>query len=186
MVIPWYESMGCDESDTECYSRWNQVHIAAIPPSYISLCCSIYIIVMTLIYIKQFRSITFGATLPMYISICDAVFHSCHGSDHVHNLITGYVSPGGWCLFLGCMKQWSINGQTCWALATAYFLNYCIRNGSPPDKKYGNKFNITLHSLCWGIPTLISIIGFALNVFGLEGIIIFLHNFFFCITNQYI
>ena len=167
-VIPWYTAMGCEETDRECLSRWDQVHIAAIPPSYISLCCSIYIIIMTLVYIKQFRTITFGATLPMYISICDAVFHSCHGSDHVHNLITSYISPGGWCLFLGSMKQWSINSQTSWAIATAYFINYCIRNGSPPDKKY-TKFNIILHSICWGIPTLVTIFGFIFNVYGLEG-----------------
>ena len=110
-VVWWYDAMQCDKTDNECYWRWEEIHIAAIIPSFISLCCSIYIIVMTIIYLQQFKKITFGATLPMFISICDAIFHSCHGGDHLHNLITGYISPNVWYLFLGSMEPFSINGQ---------------------------------------------------------------------------
>eukprot|EP01083_Nonionella_stella_P082040 226384_1 len=166
--IWWYEAMDCDQSDESCYSRWKDIHIAAIIPSFISLCCSIYIICMTIIYLKQFRKITFGATLPMFISICDAIFHSCHGGDHLHNLITSHIPPGGWCLFLGSMKQFSINGQTSWAIATAYFINYCVRNQEQPSDNY-RYFNTILHIICWGTPSVVLICGYIFNVYGKEG-----------------
>eukprot|EP01084_Bolivina_argentea_P200051 342149_1 len=167
MTIWWYDAMHCAKSDTKCYHHWQYIHIAAIIPSYISLCCSVYIIIVTIFYIRHFRKITFGATLPMYISICDAIFHSSHGSDHLHNLITGYLSPGGWCIFLGAMKPFAINGQTAWVLATAVFINYCVRKEHPPQAHY-EYFNYFLHIICWSFPFVILIFGFSFNVYGEE------------------
>eukprot|EP01083_Nonionella_stella_P170116 578178_1 len=167
MTIWWYDAMGCDKSDTECYHNWQSIHIAAIIPSYISLFGSLYIIIMTNFYVHHFRKITFGATLPMYISICDAIFHTSHGSDHLHNLITGYLPPGDWCIFVGSMKPFAINGQTAWVLATAIFINYCVRNDCPPHAHY-KWFNHIMHGVCWGFPLINLIFGYSFNVYGRE------------------
>eukprot|EP01084_Bolivina_argentea_P179902 310839_1 len=168
MSIQWYEAMGCEETDNECYSRWTDIHYAAIIPSVVSFCCSLSIIIMTLMYLKKFREITFGAKLPMLISICDAGFHLIHCSDHIHNLSTKHLPSDISCKFLGSMMSFFINGQTIWAIAIAFFVNYCVRNAHSPQDDY-KYFNIILHCVCWGIPSIILIFGYAFNVYGIEG-----------------
>ena len=91
----------CTDAHSACYSLWEQVHLAALIPAFISIVCSLYIICCTVKYRRQFKQMTFGAMLPMFISICDVGFHSFHGIDHVHNLSTGFVTEGPWCKVLG-------------------------------------------------------------------------------------
>eukprot|EP01084_Bolivina_argentea_P313270 542484_1 len=167
-IVWWYDAFGCDETDAECYSRWTEIHYTAIIPTTISFCCSSYIIIMSLIYLKQFREITFGATLPMFIAICDAGFHLIHGTDHLYSLNTKHLPPNTSCKMLGSAMIFFMHGQTCWAVAIALFVNYCVRKAQSPHVNYKH-FNFILHVLCWGIPTLLLSFGYLFNVYGSEG-----------------
>ena len=164
----WHERLGCHASDLSCLQKWNSIHVAAIIPTVGSILCSIYIIVTGIYYHAIWSELTarFTAQLPVYISICDLIFEVNHGSDHIHNLLTGYVSEGILCQVFGCMKPFSINCQTAWALGTAFYLsNTIIRQ---KEISFG-KYNLYIHIPCWGIPLLILIIGFVYDVYGLEG-----------------
>ena len=162
----WFDIMGCDATDLTCLQQWNTIHIAAIIPTIGSVLCSIYIIFTGIMYHFELRNLGFAAQLPVFISICDLLFELGHGSDHVHNILTGYVSEDFLCYLFGCLKPWSINCQTAWALGTAYFLSHTIMRGEAPS--FG-PHNIYIHIPCWGIPTIILIIGFVYDVYGIEG-----------------
>lgn len=160
--------MQCDESNTECLDQWNTIHIAALVPSILSAVSSIFIIMTGILYHHKLENLTFGAKLPIFISICDLSFEIFHGGDHLHNILNGYVSENMLCQLFGSMKPFSINCQTAWALATALYLNKSIFNqlGEPPQ--FG-KHNIYLHIFCWGIPSIMFIFGFIFNIYGVEG-----------------
>eukprot|EP01083_Nonionella_stella_P219681 786661_1 len=164
----WYIAMECDKSDMGCLSKWKTIHIAALIPSILSALASIIIIITGIVYHHKLKNLTFGAKLPIFISICDLLFEVFHGGDHLHNIIKGYVSENGLCQLFGSMKPFSINCQTAWALAIALYLNRTIFNGSKREPSFG-KNNIYLHIFCWGIPTIILIFGFIFNVYGVEG-----------------
>ena len=162
----WFDIMGCSARDLGCLQQWNTIHIAAIIPTIGSVLCSIYIIFTGTMYHIELKNLGFAAQLPVFISICDLLFEMGHGSDHVHNILTGYVSEGFLCLLFGCVKPFSINCQTAWALGTAYFLSHTIVRGETPN--FG-KYNYKIHIPCWGIPAIILVIGFVYDVYGIEG-----------------
>ena len=167
----WYEIMKCEEDQSNsCLLEWRLIHICALVPACLSIMASIYIIVTGLIYHKRITELrlSFGAKLPIFISICDLTFELCHGGDHLHNLLTGYVSEGFLCTFFGCLKPWSINAQTAWALGTAFYLMSVLRNDKNDSFKF-SKYGKYIHLLCWGIPTCVLIIGFIYDVYGVEG-----------------
>lgn len=164
----WYDAMGCESTDMECHAKWETVHIAALIPSVGSALASIFIIVTGIKYHVQLSKLTFGAQLPIFISICDLGFELSHGGDHLHNVIADYVSEGALCQLFGCMKPFLINCQTAWALGVAVYLNRCIFNGTMVEPTFGPK-NVYLHLCCWGIPFIALIFGFAFDVYGVEG-----------------
>eukprot|EP01084_Bolivina_argentea_P145064 254372_1 len=164
----WYDAMSCDESNEECYKQWKTIHITALIPSISSSLASIFIIITGLKYHRKLSNLTFGAQLPIFISVSDLLFEIFHGGDHLHNLIKGYVSEQALCQLFGCMKPFSINCQTTWSLAVGLYLNRTIFNGSKIEPTFG-KYNIYLHIFCWGIPFIIFICGFIFNVYGVEG-----------------
>eukprot|EP00484_Ammonia_sp_Unknown_P005922 CAMPEP_0197072090 /NCGR_PEP_ID=MMETSP1384-20130603/209923_1 /TAXON_ID=29189 /ORGANISM="Ammonia sp." /LENGTH=351 /DNA_ID=CAMNT_0042510905 /DNA_START=155 /DNA_END=1210 /DNA_ORIENTATION=- len=151
-----------------CHAKWETVHIAALIPSAFSAAGSIFIIVTGIKYHVQLRKLTFGAQLPIFISICDLGFELSHGGDHLHNVIADYVSEGWLCQLFGSMKPFLINCQTAWALGVALYLNRCIFNGTMVEPTFGPK-NVYLHLCCWGIPLIALIFGFAYDVYGVEG-----------------
>ena len=162
----WFDIMGCEYNDLTCLESWTYLHVIAIIPTTISIVCSIYIIGMGTYYHIALKNLGFAAQLPIFISICDLVFSMSHGSDHVHNLLKGYVSEGALCQLFGCLKPLSINCQTAWALATAFFISHTIIKAREPT--FG-KYNLYIHVPCWGIPFIIMIFGFAYDVYGIEG-----------------
>eukprot|EP00483_Globobulimina_turgida_P012613 UN12636 len=164
----WYDAMGCDETDTSCLSAWKTIHIAALIPAILSSLASIFIIMTGILYHHKLANLTFGAKLPIFISICDLVFELMHGGDHTHNIIQGYVSENALCQLFGCMKPYSINCQTTWTLAVALYLNRAVFNNSSKHPQFG-KHNMYIHVFCWGVPTIILIFGFIFNVYGVEG-----------------
>eukprot|EP01084_Bolivina_argentea_P186510 321488_1 len=164
----WYDAMGCDSSDTDCLDKWKTIHIAALIPSSLSILASIFIIITGILYHHKFTNMTFGAKLPIFISICDLLFEIMHGGDHLHNIITGFVSEDALCQLFGCMKPFSINCQTTWALAVALYLNRSVFNKSSTQPTFG-QHNIYLHIFCWGVPLTILLFGFIFDVYGVEG-----------------
>jgi len=166
--VYWYDAMGCEPTDMSCLARWETVHIAALIPSVFSALASIFIIVTGIKYHVQLSKLTFGAQLPIFISICDLGFELSHGGDHLHNVIADYVSEGALCQLFGCMKPFLINCQTAWALGVAVYLNRSIFNRGKIEPQFGPK-NVYLHLCCWGIPFIALIFGFAFDVYGVEG-----------------
>ena len=165
----WYEVMNCETSKSKaCYNQWQTIHIAALVPGCLSIIACIYIIVTGIVYHQRIKTLrlSFGTKIPLFISLVDLIYEVNHGSDHLHNLITGYVSEGGLCQLFGSMKPWCINAQTAWALATAFYLMSVLKHGK--DAQF-EKQGLILQILCWGIPTIILIIGFGLNAYGVEG-----------------
>ena len=164
----WFDILFCDATDLLCLQQWNTIHVAAIIPTIGSVLCSIYIICTGIYYHMTITTLQkqFTAQLPIYISICDLLFELNHGSDHIHNILTGYVSEGFVCQLFGCMKPFSINCQTTWALGTAFYLTQTIIRSKEPS--FG-KHNIYIHLPCWGIPLIILIVGFIYDVYGIEG-----------------
>ena len=164
----WFDIMGCDFNDISCLQNWNTIHVAALIPTSASIFASIYIIIAGTYYNTKFKNLGVTAQLPIFISISDLIFEMCHGSDHVHNILTGYVSEGLLCQFFGAMKPFSINTQTSWALGTAFYLCRTIMRPKDDEPSLG-KYNWKMHIPCWGIPTIILIIGFIYDVYGIEG-----------------
>ena len=122
-----------------------------------------------IVYHSKLKNLTFAAQIPIFISICDLFYEVFHGGDHLHNIIHSYVSENGLCQLFGCMKPFLINCQTWWAFAVAIYLHKSIFKVTIHDRITFGKHNIYLHILCWGIPTIILIIGFIFNVYGVEG-----------------
>ena len=162
----WHDILACSPSDLSCLTKWNTIHVAAIIPGIGSILCSIYIIFSGIYYYMTLMELGFSAQLAIYISICDLIFELSHTSDHVHNLLTGFVSEGALCQTFGSLKPFGINCQTAWALATSYYICYTILRAEEPS--FG-KYNMYIHIPCWGVPLIIMIIGFGLDVYGIEG-----------------
>ena len=144
----WYDAMGCESTDDACKQNWDTIHIAALIPSAFSIIASVFIIIAGTINHGRY-SMTFAAQLPIFISICDLAFELNHGGDHLHNVLTGYVSEGWLCQLFGGFKPFSINAQTAWTLGTAFYINRCIFNRkSKSEPSFGPK-NAYLHLACW-------------------------------------
>lgn len=165
----WYEVMGCEETKSNsCYQKWRTIHIAALIPGCLSIIACVYIIVTGIIYHQRITTLrlSFGTKLPLFISMVDLIYELNHCSDHLHNIITGYVSEGALCQLFGSMKPWCINAQTAWALATAFYLMSILKHGKNEEFV---KEGMILQVLCWGIPTVILVFGFIFNAYGVEG-----------------
>ena len=168
----WYEAMKCEETSTSCHNQWKTIHIAALIPAALSSIASIFIIITGIKYHHKFSNLTFAARLPIFLSICDLFYEVFHGGDHLHNIIHDYVSEGDLCQLFGSMKPFWINCQTAWALSISIYLYFRISDPFKSTNEKSDTFgpgNIYLHLFCWGVPTIILIIGFIIDVYDVEG-----------------
>ena len=161
----WYIAMDCDESNKECFSHWQTIHIAALIPTVLSIIACLFMIITGIKYHKILSNLSLAAQLPIYISISDLTFEIFHGGDHLHSLIHSFIFKDPWCVLFGSMKAFGVNIQTAWALGVSTYLIRTIFNASGEEIMFG-KHNVYLHAFCWGAPLIIFFFGFIFDAYG--------------------
>jgi len=158
--------------EEECYNGtdrkdWYAVHLAAFIPASISLLCSCYVIYSTIALWNRYKRIGVGARFPMYISICDVLFHVYHGSDHLHSLVTCHTLVGTSCEYVGGTALFFINCQAMWELSLAIFIFRCVYLD---DLLYDSgRFDWKLHLQTWSLPLILYFLGWGEGWYGPEG-----------------
>ena len=163
--IWWYIAMDCDESNKECFTQWQNIHIAALVPTFFSIVASLIIIIAGIKYHKKLSHLSLAAQLPIYISISDLIFEIFHGGDHIHSVTHNYIFSDTWCIIFGSMKTFGVNIHSAWALGVSVYLIRTIYYHAGDEMTFG-KHNIYLHACCWGAPLIIFFFGFIFNTYG--------------------